>query len=598
MPKTHAETWEWRFDQPPEAVWPALADTSRWNEAAGIPRHAIEEREEDDGAIRYFGSAKIGPLPLRWEEIPVEWVFGTWFRHVRQFLNGPIAVIDATLSLAADGPGTLATYHLAAAPRGPLGHALLSTAFFPACRKNFTGLADGVRDWLEGRRDGPFASKLKSLDAAQRGRLERAVAAVEAGPDGHGLAPRLAEWLATAQEVDQMKLRPLALARTWDADAQATVEMFFAAVDAGLLDQQWDLLCPRCRGAKATAPALDRLPAESHCGACNIDYERDFAKNVELSFRPNAAIRDVPDGEYCLFGPMTTPHIRVQVGVEPGETRAVAATLAAGPYRLRTLQVGDEVEIEHDGRSFPDVVFDGADVRTGGPGAAGEIVFRNDGPRRRTMIVESLAWTADALTAHRATTLQAFRDRFGDEVLRPGDNAAVGRIALMFTDLGGSTAFYERVGDAHAYAVVRDHFELLAATVRTHGGAVVKTIGDAVMAAFPEPAHAVAAALDIQGRVAAFNDGHADDDALVIKVGVHAGPAIAVTLNRRLDYFGSTVNLAARLEGQSHGGDIVVSLAVADDADVATVLDGIAAAREVAQVRGIADPVAFVRLRP
>ena len=176
-------------------------------------------------------------------------------------------------------------------------------------------------------------------------------------------------------------------------------------------------------------------------------------------------------------------------------------------------------------------------------------------------------------TADRLSATQAFRDLFSDQVLRPGDEVGIGNVALMFTDLKGSTALYEAIGSAPAYRLVRDHFALLAAVVREHDGSVVKTIGDAVMASFADPRDAVAAALAVQGRVAEFNR-RSVGQAITIKLGVHCGPCIAVTLNDRLDYFGSTVNLAARLQSESVGGDIVLSADVLADPRVRDLLRG------------------------
>ena len=212
-----------------------------------------------------------------------------------------------------------------------------------------------------------------------------------------------------------------------------------------------------------------------------------------------------------------------------------------------------------------------------------------------TLIVEERAWVKDALTADRITALQAFRDLFASEALRAGDDVGIGEIALLFTDLKGSTAFYERVGDARAYRLVREHFAFLAARIREHNGAIVKTIGDAVMAAFADPADAVRAALAIQQKVADFNAGHGGE-AIVIKLGLHKGPCIAVTLNERLDYFGSTVNLAARLQTQSMGGDIVLSRVLAEDPAVAAVLQGRALQDEAATIKGFERPVPFRRV--
>ena len=81
---------------------------------------------------------------------------------------------------------------------------------------------------------------------------------------------------------------------------------------------KWDLLCPNCRGAKLSVAALSELPRGAHCPSCNIDYDRDFEQNVELSFAPAPAIRPIVDGGFCLSGPMATPHVAVQVLLQSG----------------------------------------------------------------------------------------------------------------------------------------------------------------------------------------------------------------------------------------------------------------------------------------
>ena len=155
-----------------------------------------------------------------------------------------------------------------------------------------------------------------------------------------------------------------------------------------------------------------------------------------------------------------------------------------------------------------------------------------------------------------------------------------------------------RIGDAAAYHLVRDHFAFLAEQVRRHGGAIVKTIGDAVMAAFADPIDAVKAALAIQGQVARFNAEHGEKGgaAIAIKLGLHKGPCIAVTLNERLDYFGGTVNMAARLQGRSEGGDIIVSQALLAEPEVKALLAGKALVEEQATIKGYDRPVPYYRL--
>src|SRR5437762_10859190 len=114
-----------------------------------------------------------------------------------------------------------------------------------------------------------------------------------------------------------------------------------------------------------------------------------------------------------------------------------------------------------------------------------------------------------------------------------------------------------------------NQFDVLKQVIAEEDGALVKTIGDAVMAVFRQPVSALKAMLHAQRRFASPPDG---TQALSLKAGIHTGPCIAVTLNDRLDYFGSTVNLAARLEGQSTGHDLVISEAVHNDPEVLSLL--------------------------
>ena len=177
----------------------------------------------------------------------------------------------------------------------------------------------------------------------------------------------------------------------------------------------------------------------------------------------------------------------------------------------------------------------------------------------------------------------------------------IGRIAFLFTDIKGSTDLYNRVGDARAYGFVREHYAVLTRAVREHDGAVVKTIGDAVMAAFTDPLNALDAALAIRDDIALFNrrlaaEAGGDDVAILVKIGLHSGACIAVTLNDRLDYLGRTVNLAARLQGESAGGDIVLSAILAAEHGVAERVATLDAQAETARVKGFAEPVALRRI--
>ena len=267
-----------------------------------------------------------------------------------------------------------------------------------------------------------------------------------------------------------------------------------------------------------------------------------------------------------------------------------------GSYRIRTLEPGPERILDYTGDSFPTLSINEDEIATEPADAApGTVTLLNCTDRARVVIIEARDGAEDALTAHRVTTLQAFRHLFAEDVLRGGDEVGIAHITLMFTDLSGSTALYEKIGDAPAYGLVREHFDFLTRIVREHNGGVVKTIGDAVMAAFTEPESGVRAALAIREHVLEFNREH-HANPIGLKLGLHAGPSIAVTLNGRLDYFGGTVNMAARLQAEAGPGEIVVSEAIATDLAAAEILKSKWLEEDRRAIRGFKNPVTFRRL--
>jgi class 3 adenylate cyclase len=196
------------------------------------------------------------------------------------------------------------------------------------------------------------------------------------------------------------------------------------------------------------------------------------------------------------------------------------------------------------------------------------------------------------LTAKRLLTNQTFRDIYRTDTLDVDQRLKITSLTFLFTDLRGSTELYNRVGDLVAFDLVRAHFRVLNEIVAAEAGAVVKTIGDAVMATFPTPDRAVAAALRIRQAMRAFNAEHGEKD-LLLKIGIHEGPCLAVVLNERQDYFGQTVNIASRVQGLAESQAIYTTRSVVDHPGTAKLLaeSGVAPAQRERLLRGI--PNAF-----
>lgn len=130
--------------------------------------------------------------------------------------------------------------------------------------------------------------------------------------------------------------------------------------------------------------------------------------------------------------------------------------------------------------------------------------------------------------------------------------------AVLFADVSGSTKLYDTVGDKLAFAAVQACVNAFIAVTQSHGGRVIKTIGDEVMAIFPSGNAAAAAAIEMQNAVERLEP--TGGQRLGARIGFHFGPAI----ERDGDVFGDMVNLAARLSDVAIRGQVITSRATVD----------------------------------
>ena len=565
--------WQWQLKSTPEALWPYVADTHRFNQAVDLPVFHITETPLEIGGSRLTAQATRFGVSVEWEELPFDWVTYRWFRSERIFSKGPLARMVVTLTLEPNSQGTHLTYQVEVTPANALGRLGVIQQIGWQTRQNVDRVFRQIDDALQKRQTRVTPLKVSRISGTGQARLKELTAQLTTMGHHQTWVNRLSEMIIEDADLDIARIRPYVKADLWQAPRREILELFLSAARLGLLNLRWDVLCPLCRGAKVTASTLDAINKGVHCPACNIDFEADFSRSVELTFSVHPQIRPVRDDAYCVGGPMVTPHIVVHQALEPNETRILSASLKAGDYRLRT-QRPDNVQwltVAPSPAGGLKIQAGETDMKIEQATDGEQMRLTNLAPYRQRLYIEQAEWFTTAATADEVTTLQHFRDLFSDEVLRPGEEIGVRSLTILFSDLVGSTAMYNELGDAPSYALVRDQFAFLQEIVRRYDGAIVKTIGDAIMAAFVNPARAVEAALAIQETVLDFNCEHPAHP-LTIKLGLHTGPCIAVNLNDRLDYFGTTVNMAARLEGQSEGGDVVISEVVLGDSEVSDLL--------------------------
>ncbi len=590
-PTTHY-SWTWDLASSPQALWPFITDTDRFNRDCGFPSVRAVPPAQIKGksapGTRRLRAHHLG-LVIEWDERPFVWTTPHRFGVERLFHRGPFARILAQCDLEPlDNGGTRLTYQTWFTPANAFGAlALRVGGAHWQFRWPFERVFRHYDQMLqEGRRESTLFPHPR-LSPGGVARLRAIQDSLRAQPGMSAeLVDHLGVFVSDADDIESQRIRAYALADRWRADRRETLQACLHATRAGLFDFRWDVICPNCRGAKAVTSHLGDMPAKVHCETCRIDFATEFDRSVELTFTPNPAVRRVPRVEYCVGGPQITPHVVIQHILFPGNSDTLLLDLPPARYRLRipgierhlsftlAAEGGDGTGLRFD---IPDVPEKPDAVLALGTG----LTVHNPTTVPQQLIVEHLAWSDQSTLASEVTSLQLFRDLFAKELLRPGTQFSIGSLTVVFTDLKGSTQLYRSIGDAPAFSRVLTHFDLVKSAVEAERGAIVKTMGDAVMAVFPRPALAIRAMCAAQQHLALAQStspwgtsltAMAPPEPLTLKVGIHHGPCIVITQNDRLDYFGTTVNTAARLCNLSTGTDLVLSEAAGGDLEAMTVL--------------------------
>jgi len=418
-------------------------------------------------------------------------------------------------------------------------------------------------------------------------------------------------------------------------DEERAIAAFLQAARLGLFELSWNVLCPSCGGvidASMTLKSVNR--PEYYCAWCAAGYEPILDEIVEVTFTVNRRARriaahtpeELPLAEYfrqvfwssAIDLPDDLDQVIEQVTLDaielpPGEKALLSLHL---PERLVFLldpvthmtqffQVKGEPTRERQSLSFAfDKVLAPAETIELRPGQL-RLSLENRTDKRvlpglwlaTDKLQELLGRRRPFLTAKRLLTNQVFRDLYGADTIDVDQRLKITSLTFLFTDLRGSTDLYERVGDLVAFDLVRAHFQVLNDIIGSEAGAVVKTSGDAVMATFSTPDRAVAAALRMRDAMHGFKDA-GTGDGLLLKIGIHEGPCLAVVLDQRQDYFGRTVNIAARVQDLANSRSILATGSVVKHPGSCKLLEtsGLDPVPHQRALRGVAEEMAVYEI--
>lgn len=451
------------------------------------------------------------------------------------------------------------------------------------------------------------------------------ISAFQVFADKAPLLARVRQALELASDEDLFRVNPLRFARQQGLPEAFTVDFFVHASKVGLFDFQWNIICPGCGGIEHSKSSISGIDQASyHCTICNVDVPAELDDQVEVAFHLNEGVRalrfdpfssfesyrrfffsanyvrstelaeystknfvafaivapdreasfafDVGPGETVrLLSMVSHSQMLLTASLEPGarETEVNAEIAPAGFLRREALVPPGRWQVK---------------VKNLTKHMNATTVLRTDFAALARIMTSHPNHREPFLTAKMLLNNQSFKDLFRVQELPKDLNLRVRSLTLLFTDLKGSTSLYSREGDLRAFNVVQEHFKVLTAVVRAHSGAVVKTMGDAVMAAFSSSIDAVRAAIEMLKVIEVFRVEHGVPS-MGLKVGVHEGPALVVNADERLDFFGQTVNAAARIQGQAKAGELVLSEHLYADPAIQAIVGQSALGIELSKVR-------------
>lgn len=446
---------------------------------------------------------------------------------------------------------------------------------------------------------------------------------------------KLENMIRTGDEFSLFRINPLRFGIEKNIPEGEAIDLFLYAAKLELFQMNWHFVCPTCGDPVDSFRTLATVHTHSfYCSLCHTDYEATLDDYIQISFTVLPQIREIvfhhpeslsvedyyykyhfsrgariPGGpEFVQAIPRMT---RILSYLAPGEKKSfeteISPNMLSGidlinnagfVYTVngsakpenKTLSIklsGRKFEPDHLNLSPGKMVFEFENLTQ----KKGSIMMLNMAPGYKTQHLQFEQF----LSGKKLLTTQTFRDLFRSEVFQGTEGIGVKEITILFTDLKGSTALYDRIGDLNAFSLVRQHFDYLGKVINRNSGAIVKTIGDAVMASFLNPVDAVKSALEILREIEQFNKGMKDKE-IILKIGIHVGASIAVTLNDRLDYFGQTVNIASRVQGLANAEEIFITRDVFIYPGVQKLLRGIRLFSNKAKLRGVEEEMQVIKI--
>ncbi|MGB0346536.1 MAG: adenylate/guanylate cyclase domain-containing protein [Balneolaceae bacterium] len=565
----HLFTWSIQLTATPEELWPFVSDTNQIFRLLGAPsvKKTQLTRSAPKGFIEVTNS-RLSSYSL-WEQEPYFWEKPYRFGTTRNYKVGVLKRLKYQVNLVPNSSGTLINTRIWLTPSNRQLFFFTRIYIERFLKHRYYRVLKEYDKCAKQQLQRYEANNFKALVRGAESRIRRISKRLVDETKRKRIINHLIQFIKKADDEDLIRIHPFHLAEYWGEKKYSVLNVFLHAAKLDFLDFKWDVCCPNCKTPKSTARKLKEIRTSHYCDECDLDFELDFNTNTHMVFTPHPLIRKISLRKYSFGGPSATDHKISQHFLNIGENKYLDLKLDEGTYLFKShnhkghliLHAREDAE-DTFSLYLTDEDFDGQEVEVS---TFPNITIVNNSSKKQVCFIEKKDWKQEATYASEVGSAHEFRTLFPREVLKEGTNVNASGVTMLFTDLMNSTELYRTEGDEFAIGRVMSHFKIIQQIIAEERGGIVKTIGDSVMAVFREPVSALKAVERIQQI---FTGSTGLGDSFKIKAGIHFGDCTTVNLNDRTDYFGTTVNIAARLVDIAKEKEIIISEAVFNHPDV------------------------------
>lgn len=541
-----------------DQAWAILSNTSSLNQLMGLPPMDFTV----DVKGKKIGRGKIAGVFHEWYEKPWDWVYGSFIRNERIFSKGFLKNIRGHFIFENDG-GNLTVFCYFGYHTDSLYRRVVLSVYRHFFIRNFTMACRAIIKQTPTVSTYAPVKKIFSIQKTENKITNEFLKKAKDRISAKGLADQstldtIFNLLENKDARLVSRIRPKLLARETGIETKNVIEALLLLTVEGILTLSWEVICPNCHGTRARLAHLWEQPEREPCDKCSIDFSALGFDHLEIIFYPSKQISEPEERLFCSAEPGKKLETVVQCLVRKGENIDVRLPFQKGSFRLvRMDKLGySSLVIDPDSHTDKLVWIAGNKETNYSVKPDALITIFNDCDDDLYFSIIRSDYDETAMKPGEIFGYQKFRDLFPDERLADGISIDIGLQTIVFTDIVGSSGLFVRVGATEAFARLRRFYTLTHDAVAKYNGTIVKTMGDAVLSAYASPVNALKGTVALHRSISKMNA----DNLLRVRSAIDSGYCLAVNLNTSIDYFGTAVNTAAKLQSFVQPDEIALSL--------------------------------------